>query len=457
VDFSKLPKVDRLVDDPDLAAVRASIGRSALVAVARQVVSEYRASVRAGGPAPEPSEVVSAVQREALRREKASQRRVINATGVVLHTNLGRAPLAAASLENVAAVLAGYSSLEFDVESGERRRRGASAETALATLVSAEAALVVNNNAAAVLLALTAVAAGREVLVSRGELVEIGGGFRIPEILARSGATLVEVGTTNRTRIDDYERAVTERTACILRVHPSNFEVTGFTERPALADVVRLAHSRGLPLLKDLGGGLVVARPRDVLGHDLAREPTVQTCLEAGADLVCFSLDKLFGGPQGGAVVGNRDAVERLRKDPLARAIRIDKLTLAALEPVIAAYARADYDAIPVLRQLRTPLDELSRRVLRWRESLGPAGQPCEIVHVTSATGGGTLASDIPSVALAVTVESPDELAQSLRSQIPPVVARIEEGRVLLDPRTVFPGEDDELVAALRASLGRDY
>lgn len=454
VELSKLPKVDRLVEDPELAACRASIGRLALVAVARQVVSEFRARIKSGAPAPAPSEVVSAVRHEALLREKAVQRRVINATGVVLHTNLGRAPLPSASLANVAGVLAGYSSLEFDVESGERRRRGASAEVALAALVSAEASLIVNNNAAAVLLALTAVAEGRDVLVSRGELVEIGGGFRIPEILGRSGARLVEVGTTNRTRIDDYERAITERTACILRVHPSNFEVTGFTERPALADVARLAHAKGLPLLKDLGGGLVVSRTRDVVGHDLPREPTVQACLEAGADLVCFSLDKLFGGPQGGAIVGARTAVDKLRKDPLARAIRVDKLTLAALEPVIAAYARADFDAIPILRQLRTPLDVLRRRATRWSESLGVFSERCDIVDVASATGGGTLASDIPSVALAIAVESPDELARSLRMQRPPVVARIEAGRVLLDPRTVLPEEDDAVVAALRAALG---
>jgi L-seryl-tRNA(Ser) seleniumtransferase len=449
VELSKLPKVDRLVEDPELAACRASIGRAALVAVARQVVSEYRARIKAGGRAPEASEVVSAVRREALLREKAVQRRVINATGVVLHTNLGRAPLPAASLTNVAEVLSGYSSLEFDVESGERRRRGASAEAALAALVSAEASLIVNNNAAGVLLALTAVAGGRDVLVSRGELVEIGGGFRIPEILVRSGATLVEVGTTNRTRVDDYERAITDRTACILRVHPSNFEVTGFTERPALADVARLAHAKGLPLLKDLGGGLVVPRTRDVVGHDLPREPTVRACLEAGADLVCFSLDKLFGGPQGGAVVGARSAVEKLRKDPLARAIRVDKLTLAALEPVIAAYARADYDAIPVLKQLRTPLDVLRRRAEQWREALGTFAERCDVVDVVSATGGGTLASDIPSVALAITAESPDDFAHTLRRQSPPVVARIEEGRVLLDPRTVLPEEDEEVIAAL--------
>jgi L-seryl-tRNA(Ser) seleniumtransferase len=453
IDLSKLPKIDRLVDDPELAASRASIGRAALVAVAREVISGFRARIKAGEAPPESSAVVAAVRCEASRRERAAQRRVINATGVVLHTNLGRAPLPAASLVNVSAVLAGYSSLEFDVESGERRRRGASAEAALAELVSAPACLIVNNNAAAVLLALTALAEGREVLVSRGELVEIGGGFRIPEILARSGATLVEVGTTNRTRIEDYERAATERTACILRVHPSNFEVTGFTERPRLADVARFARARGLPLLKDLGGGLVVARPREVIGQGLEREPTVQACLEAGADLVCFSLDKLFGGPQGGVIVGVRELVDKLRKDPLARAVRVDKLALAALEPVIAAYARTDYDSVPVLRQLRTPVHELTARIERWRDGLGSFAERCAVVDVTSATGGGTLASDIPSVALAVSVPSPDAFARALRTLDPPVVARIESDRVLLDPRTVLQGEDDLVASALRSAF----
>jgi L-seryl-tRNA(Ser) seleniumtransferase len=449
VELSKLPKVDRLLDHPELAASRAAIGRAALVAVARRVVAEFRARVRGGEPAPEPDEVVAAVKKEARRREQAAQRRVVNATGVVLHTNLGRAPLGAASLDNIVRTLAGYSSLEFDVESGERRRRGASAESALADLVSAEAALLANNNAAAVLLALTAVAAGREVLVSRGELVEIGGGFRIPEILARSGASLVEVGTTNRTRIDDYERAITARTACILRVHRSNFEVTGFTERPALSALADLAHGREIPLLKDLGGGLVVDS-RDVLGSDFDREPTVQACLKAGADLVCFSLDKLFGGPQGGAAVGSLALVEAMRKDPLARAVRIDKLTLAALEPVIGAYARAEHGAIPALARLRAPLHELAARVAAWRAALGAFADQIEIVGVQSATGGGTLESNVPSTALAVSVGSPDGFVRALRGHDPPVIARIEDDRVLLDPRTVLPGEDDYVVAALK-------
>jgi L-seryl-tRNA(Ser) seleniumtransferase len=343
--------------------------------------------------------------------------------------------------------------VELDVETGERARRGAHAESTLAELVGAEAALVVNNNAAAVLLSLTALAFGREVVVSRGELVEIGGGFRIPDILARSGATLVEVGTTNRTRLEDYERATTERTALWLRVHPSNFTMKGFVERPRLGDLARAAHARGLFVVKDLGGGLVVERPAEMLGQALGDEPTVQDSLAAGADLVAFSLDKLFGGPQGGAAVGRRGLVDRLRADPLARAVRVDKLTIAALEAVLGAYGRRDYDSIPVLRQLRTSVQALRERVAGWQAALGEAAASTAVIDVSSATGGGTLGESIPSIALAVSVASAERFARELRAYDTPVLARIEGGRVLLDPRTVLPGEDAVIIAALRRAL----
>jgi L-seryl-tRNA(Ser) seleniumtransferase len=446
-ELRKLPKVDRLVEAPELSACRSALGRGVVVAIARDVVARARQGVRAGGRVPEAAEIVEEVRRAALGRLASGLRHVVNATGVLLHTNLGRAPLPAAALENIARLGGGNSSVELDVETGERARRGSHAEATLAEMVGAEAALIVNNNAAAVVLALTALAFGREVVVSRGELVEIGGGFRIPDILARSGATLVEVGTTNRTRLDDYERATTERTALWLRVHPSNFTMTGFVERPRLAELTRAAHARGLPVVKDLGGGLVVEQPGDVLG--LGGEPTVQSCLAAGADLVTFSLDKLFGGPQGGAAVGARSLVDRLRSDPLARAVRVDKLTIAALEAVLGAYGRADYDAIPVLRQLRASLATLRERALAWQNALGEAAAQTAIVDVTSETGGGTLGTGVPSIALAVSVPSPDRFARRLREHDPPVIARIENDRVLLDPRTVLEGEDAMIVRAL--------
>jgi L-seryl-tRNA(Ser) seleniumtransferase len=454
VELRKLPKVDLLVDTAELGACRSAVGHRVLVAIAREVLAGWRVRVREGEAAPEVALLVGEIREAVRKRLSAGLRPVVNATGVLLHTNLGRAPLGQASIDALGRLGRGYSSVELDVETGERSRRGASAEAALAELCRAEAALIVNNNAAAVLLALTAISSGREVVVSRGELVEIGGGFRIPDILARSGATLVEVGTTNRTRLEDYERATSARTACILRVHPSNFTMTGFVERPRLAELAALARARGIPLVKDLGGGLVVERALEGLGIGLPGEPAVQACLEAGADLVTFSLDKLFGGPQGGAAVGACALVDRLRADPLARAVRVDKLTLAALEPVIADHARGDYDAIPVLRQLRLSVDSLAARVRRWQAELGDAAARTALVEVRSATGGGTLGPEIPSVALAIDAASPDELAARLRAHTPAVLARIDHGRVLLDPRTVLPGEDDTVVAALRAALG---
>lgn len=449
----KLPKIDLLVAAPELSYLRSALGRSVLTAITRDVVAAARREALEGEEVPELAELVLRVQKAAEKRLKSGLRRVVNATGVLLHTNLGRAPLPAVALENVLRVCAGNSSIELDVETGARCRRGAHAEALLAELVSAEAALIVNNNAAAVLLGLTALAAGREVVVSRGELVEIGGGFRIPDILSRSGAILIEVGTTNRTRVEDYERATGAATALWLRVHPSNFTMDGFVERPRLPELSRAAKARGVPLLEDLGGGLLVPQAAEQLAVGLASEPTVQACLLDGADLVFFSLDKLFGGPQGGAAVGARSLVDRLRADPLARAVRVDKLTLAALEPVLAAYARREYDAIPALRQLRVSIETLKERVQGWRAALGEHGAGAETIEVTSATGGGTLGDGIPSIALAVWTPSPDRFARCLREHAVPIIARIEDGRVLLDARTVLPGEDDAVVAALRAAF----
>jgi L-seryl-tRNA(Ser) seleniumtransferase len=449
----KLPKVELLVAAPELAHLRSALGRSALTAIARDVIAVARREALDGEDVPGLAEIVGRVQRSAEKRLRSGLRRVVNATGVLLHTNLGRAPLPAEAVENVLRVCTGNSSLELDVDTGERCRRGAHAEALLAELVGAEAALIVNNNAAAVLLGLVALAAGREVVVSRGELVEIGGGFRIPDILSRSGATLVEVGTTNRTRVEDYEHATGPATALWLRVHPSNFTMEGFVERPRLPELARAAKAHAVPLLEDLGGGLVVPQAAEALAAGLAAEPTTQACLAGGADLVFFSLDKLFGGPQGGAAVGTRLLVDRLRADPLARAVRVDKLTLAALEPVLAAYARRDYDVIPALRQVRLPVEVLRDRVNAWRAAIGDHAARASIVEVTSVTGGGTLSEGIPSIALAVSMASPNDFARRLREHETPVIARIEDDRVLLDARTVLDGEDDAVVAALRRAF----
>ena len=449
----KLPKVDRLAAAEALAPLRSALGKNALTSIARAVIGNARTRARAGEPAPDFDVLVENVRAVAERRLRRGLVRVVNATGVLLHTNLGRAPLPPSSLENIARACAGSSSVELDVETGERSRRGAHAEVLLAELVGAESALIVNNNAAAVLLGLAALASGREVVVSRGELVEIGGGFRIPDILARSGATLVEVGTTNRTRVEDYERVTTERTALWLRVHPSNFTMSGFVERPQLAELVAAARARSVPVVKDLGGGLVVPKPIAALSPELRDEPTVQSCIAAGTALVFFSLDKLFGGPQGGAAVGSRSLVDRLREDPLARAVRVDKLTIAALEPLLGHHARGEYDQIPVLGRLRTDPSRLHTRASAWRAALGEHADRVEVVEVRAATGGGTIGAPIPSSALAVSAPSADAFARRLREHDPPVIARIEDGRVLLDARTVLDGEDATIVAALRAAL----
>jgi L-seryl-tRNA(Ser) seleniumtransferase len=454
-ELSRLPKVQRVVDAQELDRARLALGQRSVTELARRVIAECRRLVRAGESPPDEREIVARVVRAAEARLSRRLERVINATGVVLHTNLGRAPLPTASLARLGELCAGYLNLELDVELGRRARRGASAEATMAELVGAEAALIVNNNAAAVLLSLSGLAAGREVIVSRGELVEIGGGFRIPEILARSGAALVEVGTTNRTRIEDYARAMSERTGLILRVHPSNFKITGFSERPPLGSLARLARSRGVPLVKDLGGGLIVELAASVgLAATLEAEPTVQRCLQAGADLVCFSLDKLFGGPQGGVIVGSGELVQRLRSDPLARALRVGKLTLAALEPVLDAYAQGDLETIVVHALLRVPLERLVERVEGWRARLGTRARHAALVRTDAAVGGGTLAeAPLPSAALGLKSASPDALAEALRRARPAVLGRIAGDVLLLDARTVLPDEDEALLRALHAVL----
>jgi L-seryl-tRNA(Ser) seleniumtransferase len=417
-----------------------------LKVVVRAVIDEARAEVRAGN--------VGAIdEHEAARRAAARApliaarkiTRVINATGVILHTNLGRAPLSRAAIEALSRTSGNYASVELDLATGKRGGRGAFVEEALTTLKGAEAALVVNNNAAAVLLALAASALGKSVVVSRGELIEIGGGFRVPEVLARSGAKLVEVGTTNRTRVADYARALeaTPDAVAILRIHPGNFRQIGFVERPTLAELTALGRERNVTVLEDLGGGALV----DLASTGLDADPIVAASIAAGADLVTFSTDKILGGPQGGVIVGKKALVDRARKDPLARALRMGRLPLVALEATLDAYLAEDLDAIPALRMARLPASLLRERVARWASALGYGETTC----VSSVSGGGTYAGDeIPSWALALRVPDAPRFVAQLRAATPSVIARIAEDTVLFDARTVAEDEDEALLAAIR-------
>ena len=377
---------------------------------------------------------------------------MINATGVVLHTNLGRAPLARAAADRVAALAVGYTNLEYDIERGTRGRRDVHAERLLCGLTGAEAALVVNNNAAATLLALTALAAGREVIISRGELVEIGGGFRVPDVMAQSGAVLREVGTTNRTRAADYAAAINDRTALILRVHPSNFRIEGFTERPQLAELVALGRRFEIPVAEDLGSGYF---PLDGMPPDgLRDEPAVTRSVASGADVVMFSGDKLLGGPQAGIIAGTRAAISRIRAHPLMRALRVDKLTYAALEATLGEYAAGRArSTVPVAMMLALTADEIGRRADALASALSAHGLHAGVADGQSTIGGGSApGSALPTrlVTIAHPTLSAAALEERLRLLTPPVIARIENDRVVLDLRTVDPADDEMLAAALQ-------
>jgi len=417
----------------------------------------------------------AAVERQLCQSLSYSLQPVINATGVILHTNLGRAPLAATAFDHIRATASTYSNLEFDLAMGERGKRDVHVDRLFRKLLSESSegtatgdsaatpassrpisTIVVNNNAAAVLLALNSLAEGGEVIVSRGELVEIGGSFRIPDVMSKSNAILREVGTTNRTRIDDYDRAINDRTRLLLRVHRSNFEITGFTEQPSLDELVELARRRNVPLVEDLGSGaLINLRSVGVNG-----EPGVLDSLRAGVDVVSYSGDKLLGGPQAGLISGRADLVARMRSNSLFRALRVDKLVYAALEATLLAYVKHDHDAIPVLRMMRFSKDEIARRtegvVSHAASSLGkPAALKFELIDGESVIGGGAAPSAVlPTRLIAVTHDklSADEITARLRASAPPIIARVEDGRVLLDLRTVFPEQDASLSAAL-ASL----
>jgi L-seryl-tRNA(Ser) seleniumtransferase len=448
--FRDLPSVDRLLAAPQLRAAVAELGPGNVTQAARAELDEARAAIAAGEAAPQFETMAEGVAARAYAALRPSLRPVINATGVIIHTNLGRAPLSAEAIAAMDAVSRSYSNLEFDLGAGERGSRYAHVEALLCRLTGAEAAIAVNNNAAALLLVLSTLAQGKEVVISRGQLVEIGGGFRIPDVMRQSGVRLVEVGTTNRTYLADYENALSEDTAGLMRVHSSNFKVVGFTASADLTDLARLARERGLLLLDDLGSGCLL----DTRTFGLAPEPTPQESLGEGVDLVMFSGDKLLGGPQAGLICGRADLIARLRRHPLARALRLDKATIAGLNATLLHYARAEAVArVPVWRMIGTPLAELDRRARRWSRAVG---EGAVVVDARSMIGGGSLPEEsLPTRALALSAPGAplQVLAASLRAQDPPVVGRVEHERLLLDPRTVQPSEDTALVRAVKKAL----
>jgi L-seryl-tRNA(Ser) seleniumtransferase len=447
VSLRDLPSVDRLLQAATTAGLQSRFGHPLTLQALHETLDEARGMIRGGGQPPDDNTLIA----EASRRLEAwlapTLRPVINATGVILHTNLGRAPLSRSATQAMLNVADGYSTLEYDLAAGKRGSRETHAEALLRRLLDAEAALVVNNNAAAVLLALTALARRREVVIARSQLVEVGGGFRIPDVMKESGARLVEVGTTNRTHLRDFETALTERTALVLRAHHSNFRIIGFTTEPDLSDLVALAQRHALPVVDDLGSGALL----DTAAFGLAHEPTVQESLRCGAALVAFSGDKLLGGPQAGILVGAKEQIDRLRRHPLARAIRPDKLCLAALGATLTHYLRHEATReIPVWQMIAARPEGLRARATAWASAL----QSGEVIQGRSTVGGGSLPEEtLPTWLLALETSQPNRMAERLRLSAAPVIARVEDDRLVLDPRTVLPEQEPALLAGISAAL----
>jgi L-seryl-tRNA(Ser) seleniumtransferase len=470
--YRKLPSIDELLHNPALATLASKEGQVAVTDAARAVLASLRqeiavAQLDANGIDLALSGIEDAVARRVRQALRYSLRTVINATGVILHTNLGRAPLPATALQHISEIAGSYSNLEFDVDSGERGKRDVHVDRLFRKLLDEHAGaasvdagvpagvaepaistIVVNNNAAAVLLALNTLADGSEVIVSRGELVEIGGSFRIPDVMSKSNAILREVGTTNRTRVGDYERAINEKTRLLLRVHRSNFQITGFTEQPQIEELVDLGRKRNIPLLEDLGSGALF----DLRSVGVNDEPSVLDSLRHGVDVITYSGDKLLGGPQAGMLSGRSNLIARMRSNSLFRVLRADKLTYAALEATLLAYVKREHDAIPALRMMRLSKEEIGRRAEAVAKRIRSSRLSVEVLDGESVIGGGAAPSAaLPTRLLAIAREgmSADELSLRLRASDPPVIARVDEGRVLLDLRTVFPEQDGAIIQAL--------
>ncbi len=456
-EYRKLPSVDALLRRAEVAALLADFGPEQVADALRALLDESRAAIQKGGDAPDEAALIARLVEYLQQRSQPSLRGVINATGVIIHTNLGRAPLSTAARQAIQSAATGYNNLEYDIDGGERGSRHTHARELLRQLTGAEDALVVNNNAGAVFLVLSALCVGKEVIISRGELVEIGGGFRIPDVLRQSGAKLVEVGTTNRTHPRDFAQAIGEETGALMRVHASNFQQIGFVTKPSLAELVQIAQSVEWPgpppVIDDLGSGTLL----DTAPFGLSPEPTVQQSIAAGADIVTFSGDKLLGAPQAGLIVGKAELIDSIRRHPLTRALRVDKLILAGLEATLQAYRRGKaVEEIPVWQMIAASPESLRARAENWRERLAGAGLSAEVLSGQSTVGGGSLPGEtLPTFLLALTPPHPDATAARLRQANPPVVGRIQQERLLFDPRTVLPEQEEALLSALIAAVGQ--
>lgn len=447
-ELRSLPSVDQLLQTRQAAEMVAEYGRPLTLEAIRSILAEVRLEYKEDDTLPDRTAILSTIFARLENWLQPSLVPVINATGVILHTNLGRAPLSKAALQAVQSLSSGYCSLEYDLKRGTRGSRSQHSEELLKRLTGAESALVVNNNAAAVLLTLSTLARRKRVIISRSQLVEIGGGFRIPDVMKQSNAVLVEVGTTNRVHLSDYEQALQESAALILRVHLSNFRMVGFTSEPTIHELVGFAHAHGIPFVEDLGSGTLL----DTASYGLAHEPTVQESLKAGVDIVCFSGDKLLGGPQAGILVGKTDLITKIRKHPLARAVRADKLCLAALTATLLHYVKDEAEReIPTWQMITRTPQQLHARVQRWIE----VAKTGEVVESRSTIGGGSLPEEtLPTFVLSLAVEQPNRFLARLRSMSPPIIARIENERVVLDPRTVLPEQEGAFLVGLLNALG---
>lgn len=444
-----LPSIEGLLQTETTARMIAQFGRPLTLDALRQTLDEIRARFKLKPESGLPSNELILTQAEStlIAWTASTLHPVINATGVILHTNLGRAPLSEATIHAMNVVSRGYSNLEFDLETGKRGSRLIHAEKLLQKLTSAEAALVVNNCASAVLLTLSALANKKRVVIARSQLVEIGGGFRVPDVMKQSGAKLVEVGTTNKVRLSDYQSAFEEPTALVMRAHRSNFKIVGFTEEPDFKDIVDAAHAAGVPVVDDLGSGAIY----DTVKYGFSHEPTVQESMQAGADVILFSGDKLLGGPQAGIIIGKKALLDKIKKHPLARAVRADKSCLAGISATLTHYLKDEAEReIPIVRMMSLTLKQVKGRAEAWRDELGQGA----VVDGQSTVGGGSLPDEsIPTFLLELQVKSAEKFLRALRKNNPPIIARTENDKVLLDPRTVFPEQEGALLVGLKNLL----